>query len=166
MEKILVIGCPGSGKSYLSRELKLIFDYPILHLDYIYHIDNEHQISKEELREKIKEFVESNQQFIIDGNYTGTLEYRLQYADTVILYMIDTDICINNAIKRMKEPRRNDMAPGFDNSVMDDDFLEYIKRFNIELLPRIEEILRDNPDKHIIRLRSYEEKEQFLESLR
>lgn len=161
MDRILIIGCPGSGKSTLSKKLNDRLKYPILHLDFVYHIDNENQISKEELRSIIKEFCESNEQFIIDGNYTGTLEYRMQYADTIILYEIDTDICVSNAISRLSEQKRSDMAPGFDNTKMDDDFLDYIKGFNKNLLPKIEEHLSTFTGK-IIRLKSYEEADRFL----
>lgn len=166
MKRILVIGCPGSGKSTLSRDLSALLGYDILHLDYVYHIDNDNQISKTELRGIIKEFVENKPTFIIDGNYTGTLEYRLQYADTVILYEIDAKICVSNAIKRLKEPKRNDMAPGFDNSKMDDDFLEYIETFNQVITPRIEEILMKYPNINIIRLKNYEQASILLDSMR
>ena len=65
MKKIMIIGSPGSGKSTLSRKLKEILGIPVLHLDYIYHIDNNNQISREELKSTIKEFVTNNESFII-----------------------------------------------------------------------------------------------------
>lgn len=161
MKKILVIGCPGSGKSTFSTLLAKKLSYDILHLDYIYHIDNERQISKIQLREKILEFVKDREQFIIDGNYTGSLAFRMQYADTIFLFNIDTEICKNNAIKRLKEPKRDDMAIGFDHTKMDDDFLEYIETFNERLFPQITDILRDFRGRIIV-FNTYKEMDEFL----
>ena len=36
MKKIMVIGCPGSGKSTFSRELHKITDISVFHLDRMY----------------------------------------------------------------------------------------------------------------------------------
>jgi adenylate kinase family enzyme len=166
MKKILVIGCPGSGKSTLSKELQKILGFDILHLDYIYHIDNDNQISRDELKMKINEFTEQRESYIIDGNYSGTLEMRLKSADTVFFYMIDSQTCVSNAIKRLSEPHRDDMAPGFDNSKMDDDFLDYIRDFNTMSIPRIEKILNEFDHIEVIRLYSYEDANNVLESLR
>lgn len=161
MKKILVIGCPGSGKSTFSLKLAKKYSYDVLHLDYIYHIDNERQISKQELREKIKSFVDQRDAFIIDGNYTSTLAFRMQYADTIFLLDIDTEICLKNAVNRLTEPRRPDMAPGFDHTKMDDDFLEYIRTFNDTLLPKIRNILRDFRGRIVV-IHSYEEMDVYL----
>ena len=40
MSKIIVIGCPGSGKSTMTFKMCVKLNYPVLHLDKIYHIDN------------------------------------------------------------------------------------------------------------------------------
>lgn len=166
MKKILVIGCPGSGKSTLSKKIQKILACEILHLDFIYHIDNEKQISKEELKTKITEFVAKKDSFIIDGNYTSTLDLRLGYADTVLFFHIDTETCVNNVLKRLSEDQRDDMAPGFDNSIMDDDFLDYIRDFNSNNIPVIEKLLASYPHIKVIHLYNYDEVDKFLESLR
>ena len=36
MKKILVIGCPGAGKSVFSRRLSKILGIPVYHLDMVY----------------------------------------------------------------------------------------------------------------------------------
>ena len=33
MKKIIIIGCPGSGKSYFSKKLRDLTGYPLYHLD-------------------------------------------------------------------------------------------------------------------------------------
>ncbi len=166
MKKIMIIGSPGSGKSTLSRELGEILGYPVLHLDYIFHIDNYNDIGREELRRMTEEFANKHDCFIIDGNYGGTMSFRMKLCDTVIFFDLPTDICIRNILKRQKLSKRPDMAPGFDTSIMDDDFIEYVKDFGKVKLPSIERRLIEFSNLNIIRINNYKEKKQFLASLR
>lgn len=52
--EIIVIGCPGSGKSTFSQKLNKVLNIPLFHLDMLYHNEDGTHISKEELEEKIK----------------------------------------------------------------------------------------------------------------
>ena len=160
----MVIGCPGSGKSTLSKKLAKKLDIPLLHLDYIYHIDNFKHITRDELKEMVTAFATSHERFIIDGNYNNTLEWRTQFCDTVVLLDIDTDICVENVLKRMSEEQRDDMAPGFDNTIMDDDFLDFVKGFKVNKLPHIKAVL-DRTDIHQIVLSDYDQMDEFLNSI-
>ncbi len=157
----MIVGCPGSGKSRLSKLLGTQLNIPVLHLDYIYHIDNFHQISRNELKTMIQSFVESHESFIIDGNYNATMEWRLQFCDTVVLLDIETDICVENVLKRMDESSREDMAPQFDNSIMDEDFLDFVKTFKTRKLPGIKELLLQH-NKSTVVLTDYDEVDSFL----
>ena len=165
MKRILVIGCPGSGKSTFSKGLAKILGYPILHLDRVFHIDNNNQITRDELKQEILDFVNTNENFIIDGNYASTLDFRLQYADSVFYFDIDNDICLRNVIKRVEENLpRDDIAPGFDNSILDDEFINYVKNFNENIKPTIDEILSDSHITPVI-FNDYLEVENFLKLL-
>lgn len=164
MEKIMIIGCPGSGKSTFSKQLAKKLEIPLLHLDYIYHIDNFKQISRDELKEMVTAFTNAHDSFIIDGNYGGTLEWRTQFCDTVILLDIETEICIKNVIARMNEEKRTDMAPGFDHTIMDGDFLDFVRNFKTKKLPEIKAIL-DKVDINKIVLKDYEDTQKFLNKI-
>jgi len=165
MNKILVIGCPGSGKSTFSKRLTAKIGFALLHLDMIYHIDNYHNISREEFLKKIEDFIVHNESFIIDGNFSATLEYRLTKADTVILFDIDTEVCLTNVITRLNQKDfRDDMAPGFDNSIMDDDFLDFVRNFKSNRLPVIETMLADFSGT-VIRFHDYTDVEEFFGNL-
>ncbi len=166
MKRILIIGSPGSGKSTCSKILSKILNYPILHLDRIFHIDNYNQISREELKVKIKQFIDQNENYIIDGNYTGTLELRTESADTIIYFDIEPKICLKNILDRIKKNKsRDDIAPGFDNSIIDPEFIEYVKKFNVNVQPRIENIL-NKYTVEIIRIKNYKELEDFYNSFK
>ena len=164
--KIILIGCPGSGKSTLTRRMNEILNYPVLHLDSIYHIDNTHHITREELKAKVAEFAASHENWIIDGNYKNTIPQRVELADTIILLDIDTETCLANAQKRTTEEHQTDMAQGFDISVINDGFLELIERFKREILPEIMEVLNSAQNKKIIILKNYAEVDALIEKLK
>jgi len=166
MNKIIVIGCPGSGKSTMVFKMKEKLNCPVLHLDKIYHIDNTNHISREELVQRVNEFAANGDRWIIDGNYISTVEQRIQLADTVILLDIDTEICVNNARKRSQQEKREDMAAGFDNTILNEEFVQFILNFKENSLPKIMELFDKYKDtKNIIILKSYEEIDTFLENL-
>lgn len=165
MERILVIGCPGSGKSTFAKRLSNILDYPILHLDRIFHIDNNTQISREDLKEKILNFINNNPNFIIDGNYGATLKLRMKYSDTIFYFNIDTETCLKNVINRCNSNKiRDDIAEGFDNSIIDPEFIEYVRTFNQDKKPKIDEMLNDFNGK-IIKFYNYDEVKIYLEKI-
>lgn len=163
MNRIIVIGCPGSGKSTLTFKLQNILKYPVMHLDKVYHIDNDTRISTEELIEKVNEFASSNHDWIIDGNYITTMEQRMILADTIILLDIDSNICVQNAISRSKKERQEDMAVGFDISKISQDFLNYIAKFKETTFPKIMELYEKykNTKKFII-LKSYKDIDNYI----
>ncbi len=164
MARIIIIGCPGSGKSTMTFKLKDKLNYPVLHLDQIYHIDNENHITREELVAKVEEFANTHENWIIDGNYVSTVEQRVKLADTIVLLDSDTELCVNNAIGRTKKERGADMAEGFDNSKIKDEFIEFIKNFKQNTLPRIMAVLENYKDKNIVILKNYEEVDRFIEN--
>lgn len=166
MNRIIVIGCPGSGKSTLTFKLQNILKYPVMHLDKVYHIDNDTRISTEELIEKVNEFASSNHDWIIDGNYITTMEQRIILADTIILLDIDSNICVQNAISRSKKERQEDMAVGFDVSKISQDFLNYIAKFKETTLPKIMELYEKYKNtKRFIILKSYKDIDDYISKL-
>ncbi|HBY21334.1 MAG: topology modulation protein [Clostridiales bacterium GWE2_32_10] len=168
--KIIIIGSPGAGKSVLTRRINEFLNYPVLHLDKVYHTGGKSHISREKLIEKVIQFTNKNENWIIDGNYISTLEMRIKLADTIIVLNISPEICLQNAKKRSEEniksgKNRNDMADGFDETITDE-FREFIINFNKDTMPRIEEILSRYKDKTIEKINNYEEIEELVLNLK
>ena len=155
MNKIILIGCPGSGKSTLSFKMEEILKYPVLHLDKIYHIDNEKHITRDELKQQVFEFASKYDKWIIDGNYMSTLDQRIGLCDTIIYLDFPTEVCVQNVIDRSKKERTKDMAEGFNNSKLNQEFVDWVQKFNNEQRPIIYEKLQDVKNKKIIILKNY-----------
>ena len=68
MERVMIIGCGGSGKSTLSRILAEKTGLPLVHLDQIFWSPGNWQhLEKEEFDKRLLQEME-NQQWILDGN--------------------------------------------------------------------------------------------------
>ena len=162
MKKVIVRGCPGSGKSYFSKRLTELTNIPVYHLDNIFHKKDGSQIPREEFDDKLREIFK-NDKWILDGNYQRTLEMRLKECDTVFLLDYKTSVCIKGANERVGI-KRDDM-PWVENE-LDKDFEQKILDFSKEKLPQIYELLKKYNNKNIIIFKNREESEKYLNSYR
>ena len=162
MQKIIIIGSPGAGKSHLARQLSEITGIRMYHLDMIFHNADRTTNSREYLRERVREIFRQDS-WIIDGTYLATMEMRLQECDTVIYLDLDLETCLEGIRNRAGKPR-SDM-PWIEEEP-DPEFVEYVINFEHDQKPRMEKLLEEYPDKNIIVLKSREEIAEFLEKLK
>ena len=115
MERIMIIGCGGAGKSTLARQLGEKLKLPVVHLDQIWwKPGNWQHLEREEFDRLLKEEVEKPR-WILDGNFNRTMETRLEFCDTVIYLDFSRWICLLSWIKRVITnwgTARADMAEG------------------------------------------------------
>ncbi len=104
MRKVIVIGCPGAGKSTFSRKLRDKTGLPLHYLDMIHHKPDRTTVPNEEFDVRLKQLL-SQDRWIIDGNYQRTLEVRLQACDTVFLLDFPLEVCLSGAEARVGQVR-------------------------------------------------------------
>ena len=92
MKKILVIGCPGSGKSTFARRLRDRTGLPLYPLDLLWHRPDKTTVSEAEFDAALAEILRKDR-WIIDGNFSRTLERRLAECDTVFLFDLPLADC-------------------------------------------------------------------------
>ena len=162
MFKIMIIGCPGSGKSTFARKLSEIINIPIYHLDMIWNKPDKTTISREEFDKKLVEILEK-EKWIMDGNYQRTLGKRLKECDTVFLLDYPTEVCLSGANMRIGQ-KREDMPWVEEN--LDEEFKQKILNFSQNKLPEIYELLsKYKESKNIIIFKTREESEDYLKKL-
>src|SRR5687768_13715418 len=111
MRRVLVIGPGGAGKSTLASHLGLQLNVEVFHLDKLYWQPGWVEMSKSKWRETLTELL-SRDAWIMDGNYSGSLELRLQACDTVIFMDMNRALCLWRVLKRSiryRSKRRPDM---------------------------------------------------------
>ncbi len=141
MKKVLIIGCPGAGKSTFARKLAEKTGLPLYYLDMIWHRPDRTTLPPEEFDERLEEIL-MRDSWIIDGNYPRTLPIRLKEADTVFFFDIPVEQCLEGAIKRLSHERVD--MPWHDEE-LNEDFRQWILKFPTDLLPVIEEIISQYP---------------------
>jgi adenylate kinase family enzyme len=161
MKKIIIIGCPGGGKSTFARSLHKKTGIPLYYLDMMYWNPDKTKVAKESFRSELAQILLKDS-YIIDGNYRSTMEIRLQACDTVFFLDYDTETCISGVISRMGKPRAD--MPWIETEE-DTDFTDYIKTFYLKNRPEILTLLEAYRDKNIIIFKSREESAKYLESL-
>jgi adenylate kinase family enzyme len=168
VKKILVIGSGGAGKSTFSRRFGEITGIEVIHLDKIYWLPNWTEPSKAEFEKILKPELEKPR-WIMDGNFKGTLEMRIEKCDTVISFELPRTICLYRALKRIfkyRGTKRPDMGEGC-NENFDLEFLMWIWNFPKKDKLKIEKALgKFNGKVKIIRLKSKKEVENFFAELR
>ncbi len=157
-QKIIIIGCPGSGKSTLSIKLSKVLNLPLYHMDNLYWKSDKTTISTEELKDKLHHICQKDA-WIIDGNYLSTLSLRLAYHPLIIFLDYDTNLCLSSVIERIEKKRVD--IPWIETEI-DPEFMQFIARFNIEQKPMIETLIKNHT---VIRFTSRKQCDQWLTSL-
>ena len=158
MKKIIVIGCPGSGKSTFARALHDKTGIPLYHLDMMYWNADKTTVEKSVFLERLPAVLEKDK-WIIDGNYGSTMELRMAACDTVIFLDYPLDICLDGIKERRGKPR-SDMP--WIETEEDAEFIEFIKSYSEQQKPKVLELLEKYSDKNIVIFKSREQANEFL----
>ena len=158
MKKVIVIGCPGSGKSTVSRTLHNKTGIPLYHLDMMYWNADKTTVEKSVFLERLSAVLEKDE-WIIDGNYGSTMELRMVACDTVIFLDYPIEICLDGIKERRGKPR-SDMP--WIETEEDAEFIEFIKNYEEQQKPKVLELLKKHSDKNIIIFKSREQADAFL----
>lgn len=163
MKKIIVIGCPGSGKTTFAEKLRDKTGLPLFYLDAIWHKPDRTHISREEYDTRLSEILALDS-WIIDGNYSRTMERRLAECDTVFLFDLPTEVCFEGAVARLGKERYD--LPWIDTE-LDPKLKAEIEKFPQKNLPAIYALLEKYKDgKTIVIFKSREAADEILSCLK
>lgn len=170
MQKILIIGGNGAGKSTFAKRLADITDLPLRHLDKLYWTDGWQPRDSEEFKSLLQLELEKPK-WIIDGNMKKTLSHRLKYCDTVIYFDFPSLTCFFGALKRIIKNRgktRDDMGENcpekFDKRTLK--FLFGTLKFNKKNRALFYETVSKAPNAKLIVFKNRRQAEVFLNSLK
>jgi len=170
VSKIAVIGCAGSGKTYLSVRLQEKLNLPLYHLDQYHWLPGWQRVD-DQIFTKIHHDLCLQDRWIIEGIYFRHLDERVKYADMIIFLDISRYQCIWNVCKRAVF-NLGKVIPGNPEGCYQDvlsyrflEFLSWIWNFDTKHRKTIVDTFDRYKDcKNIVILHSQDEMNQFLKS--
>lgn len=134
---------------------------PICYLDQLFWNKDKTTVSRDVFQKKLAEVL-SKESWIIDGNYSFTLEERLEYCDTVFLLDYPTEVCLNGVRHRIGN-KRPDM-PWIEEKI-NPEFMDYIRTFREQKLPQEMKALAKFPNVKIYIFKNRAESHHYLNML-
>ena len=168
--RIIIIGYSASGKSTLAKTLGEIFNIPVLYLDKVNFLPNWKERSREESKEIVEKFINDNENFIIEGNYSKfAFDLRMKISDKIIFLDFDRITCLFQAIERYNKYKgkvRESISEGCEEK-LDLDFIYWIlfrgrTEERVNRLNQLKEIYRDK----IIHLTNRKEVDDFVTKIK
>ena len=144
--RIIVLGCPGSGKSTFARALATRTGLPLIHLDSVWWRADGSHISRDEFDRALSELL-AGEKWIMDGDYSRTYEVRLRAADTVIFLDYPEDVCMAGIVGRVGE-ERPDMP--WTESALDPELVAMVKNYARDNRPVLLDLLRRYADRQVL----------------
>ncbi len=137
MQRIAILGCSGGGKSTLARALSRELDLPLVHLDALHWLPGWVERDRAEFRALLA-YAIAGDRWVVDGNYTHTLDMRLPRADTVVVIDRSRLLCLWRVTWRWLTHlgrTRADMGEGCPEKV-DWEFVQFIWTYPRRVAPR------------------------------
>jgi adenylate kinase family enzyme len=139
MQRILVMGSSGSGKSTFAQRLSGITGIPVISIDALFWKPGWVEPDRTEFRERLAEAARQPR-WIMDGNYTSHLvELRRDVSDTVIWFDLRRSACMLGILARIATSYgrvRPEMAEGCPEKI-DFEFFRYVWTFREEQRPKL-----------------------------
>ena len=166
MERLIIIGCGGAGKSTLARKLGEVLDLPVVHLDKLFWKPGWVEMEREEF-DALLQVELQKEKWIMDGNFNRTMPERMKRCDTIIYLDFSRFACLMGVLKRIITTYgkvRPDMGEGCPERI-DLEFLKWVWNFNKNKRESYYKLLNEAENVETIVLKNRRAVKMFLKTL-
>ena len=136
MQRVVIVGPGGAGKSWLAKRIAERTGLPLIHLDREYWRPGWVETPKPEWRARVAELV-ARDRWVIDGNYGGTLATRMDRADTIIFLDVSRWASLAGVlVRRLRTNQRDDISDGCPER-LNLEFLRWLWRYHDHHRPNV-----------------------------
>lgn len=168
MERVMIVGGPGSGKSKLGQRLGQRTGLPVVHMDHIHWLPNWVERSRDD-KDRMTREVHRRPEWILEGGHSSTYADRLAHADTLIWLDVGVWRRLWRVTRRLAQnygKRRPDMAEGCVErfSMETIDFYRFIWRTRHTARRKCHEMAQGAPaGTRVVVLRTFADVDRFLQ---
>ncbi len=164
MERVVVVGPGGAGKSTFTRGLGERIGSPVVHLDEHFWKPGWVETPRDEFAAHQRALFAADR-WIADGNYGGTFDVRFERADTVVVFVPGRVRCVVGAVRRTIRNYGDDVqAPGCPER-FSLEFYRWIWNYDRDSRPRLDAAISRHPHLDVVELRSRTAAQEFLTTL-
>ena len=160
-DKILILGCPGSGKSTFARALAAKTGLPLVHLDNVWWRADGTHITRDEFDLALSELLRG-EQWIMDGDYSRTYGVRVRACDTVFFLDYPEAVCMAGIVARVGQ-NRPDMP--WTESTLDPELVALVQNYRRDNRPQILSLIQKYPEKRALIFTSRDQAARWLSDL-
>ena len=160
-ERILVLGCSGSGKSTFARKLQAATGLPLIHLDNVWWNADRTHIPRDEFDRRLEALL-AGERWIIDGDYSRTYEVRLRSCDTVIFLDYPEETCMAGIVARVGQDRP-DMP--WTEATLDPELVAQVQNYRRDNRPTVYALLPKYPEKRALIFTDRAQADRWLSEL-
>ena len=161
MLKVVVLGGSGSGKSTFAIKLNAVTGLPLYHLDNLFWNKDKTHVSREVFDRRL-DVILSYDRYIIDGEYSRTIERRIAAADTLFYFDIPLEDRLSGAAARVGLIHPD--LPWVEEE-LDPEFEKWIRDYDTDQRPVTLALLEKYKEKDIIIFKSRAESDEYIKFL-
>ena len=158
--KVIVLGCSGSGKSTFARRLHERTGLPLVHLDNIWWKADRTHITREEFDRKLCKILQG-EKWIIDGDYSRTYETRIRACNTVFFLDYNEETCMGGIKGRVGEERSD--IPWVEDA-LDPELVELVHQYQKYNRPALISLLEKYQEKQLVTFRTRLQADEWLKN--